>query len=111
MIDPALSAEIIVLTIASMLALTGFAALLMGLRTMLARDYQQTLRKLSLHSAQLSQKGLGDIAIAPALDATARLVEAVSQLVRTAVGIGVFLCFTGTAMMVAAYLMVSRLVW
>jgi uncharacterized membrane protein len=110
MIDPTFSAEIIVLALASMLGLTGFAALLMGLRTMLARDYQQTLRKLSLHSVQLSQKGLGDVAIAPALDAAARLVDAVSQLVRTAVGIGVFLCFTGTAMMVAAYVMVSRLV-
>ena len=110
MIDPSNSAEIVVLTLASLLGLTGVIALILGLRTMLAHDYQQTLRKLAVQSAQISQKGLGDVAIAPMLDAGARLIDAVNQLVRTAVGIGVFLCISGVAMMVSAYLMVSRLV-
>ena len=92
-----------------MLGLTGFIACLLGLRTMLAQDYQQTLRKLSLQATQISQKSLGDTTIAPMLDAAARLIDAVNQLVRTAVGIGVFLCLCGAGMMTTAYYMVSPL--
>ncbi len=106
MIDPA---GTISLVLSALLGLTGFVACIQGLRTMLAQDYQQTLRKLSVQSAQIGQKGLGDIAIAPMLDAAARLIDAVNQLVRTAVGVGVFLCLTGIGMMVAAYFMASRL--
>jgi len=104
------SAEAIAIAFASLLGLTGFVACVQGLRTMLAHDYQQTMRKLSIQSAQIGQKGLADAAVAPMIDAAARLIEAVNQLVRTAVGVGVFLCLTGIGMMVAAYLMVARLV-
>ena len=106
MIDPA---EITGLSLAVLLGLTGFIACVQGLRTMLARDYQQTLRKLSIQSTQIGQKGLGDVAIAPMLDAAARLIDAVSGLVRTAMGVGAFLCLMGVGMMVAAYFMASRL--
>jgi hypothetical protein len=100
----------VALILAALLGLTGFFACIQGLRTMLAQDYQQTLRKLSLQSTQISQKGLGDAAVAPMLEAAARLIDSVNQLVRTAVGVGVFLCLTGIGMMVAAYFMVSHLV-
>ncbi len=100
---------IVALTLAGLLGLTGFIACIQGLRTMLAQDYQQTLKKLSLQSAQVSQKGLGDVALAPTLEAASRLIDAVNQLVRTAVGIGVFLCLMGIGMMVAAYMMVANL--
>jgi hypothetical protein len=76
---------------------------------MLAQDYQQTLRKLSLQSTQVGQKGLADVTLAPTLEAASRLIDAVNQLVRTAVGIGVFLCLMGVSMMVAAFMMVSNL--
>ncbi len=99
----------IALLLAGLLGMTGFVACVQGLRTMLAQDYQQTLRKLSVQSAQIGQKGLGDEALAPTLEAAASLIEAVGQLVRTAVGVGVFLCLMGIGMMVAAYWMVSRL--
>lgn len=100
---------IVALSLAGLLGLTGFTACIQGLRTMLAQDYQQTLRKLSLQSTQVSQKSLGDLALAPTLDAASRLIDAVNQLVRTAVGIGVFLCLMGIGMMVAAYVMVANL--
>lgn len=106
MTDPT---NIAALSLSLMLGLTGFIACVQGLRTMLAQDYQRTLRKLSVQSAQVGQKGLADVAIAPMLDASARLIDAVSGLVRTAVGVGVFLCVMGIGMMVASYLMVSRL--
>jgi hypothetical protein len=104
------SAATIAIVFASLLALTGFVACVQGLRTMLAHDYQQTMRKLSIQSAQIGQKGLADVALAPMIDAAARLIDSVNQLVRTAVGVGVFLCLTGIGMMTAAYFMVARLV-
>jgi len=104
-------ATTIALVLAALLGLTGFYACIHGLRTMLAQDYQQTLRKLSLQSTQISQKGLADAAVAPMIEAAARLIDAVNELVRTAVGVGVFLCLTGIGMMVAAYFMVTHLVF
>jgi len=104
------TAETIAILLASLLGFMGFVACIQGLRTMLAHDYQQTMRKLSIQSAQIGQKGLADVAVAPMIDAAARLIDAVNQLVRTAVGVGVFLCVTGIGMMVAAYFMVARLV-
>ena len=106
MIEPS---GLVALVLAGLLGLTGFVACITGLRTMLAQDYQQTLRKLSLQSTQVSQKGLADVTLAPTLEAASRLIDAVNQLVRTAVGIGVFLCLMGVSMMVAAFMMVSNL--
>lgn len=104
------SSLVVALSLSSLLGLTGFVACLLGLKTMLAQDYQKTLRKLSVQSTQIGQKGLlSDAAIAPMLEAASRLIEAVNNLVRTAVGIGVFLCLVGIGMMVASYFMVSNL--
>ncbi|MEN8098301.1 MAG: hypothetical protein ABFQ89_04435 [Chloroflexota bacterium] len=103
-------ADTVAMGLSLLLGLMGFVACTQGLRTMLANDYQQTLRKLSIQSAQISQKGFADVAIAPMLDAASKLIDAVNQLVRTAVGVGVFLCFTGIGMMVAAYFMIVKLV-
>lgn len=77
------------------LALSGFIAIYLGLKTMLAQDYQQSLKRLSVQSAQIGQKAIGDVAIAPVLQAAAELINAVNQLVRTAMGVGVFMCTGG----------------
>jgi hypothetical protein len=103
--------ELTALVLAGMLGLTGFVACVMGLRTMLASDYQKTMRTLSVQSTQIGQKGLlSDVAIAPMLEAASRLIEAVNQLVRTAVGIGVFLCVAGVGMMVTGFFLAVRLI-
>jgi hypothetical protein len=110
MLNPEIT-EIIALSLAGLLGLVGFIACILGLKTMLASDYQQTLRKLSLQSAQLSQKDLlGNVSLAPTLEAASQLIDAVNQLVRTAVGVGVFLCLVGIGMMVASYYMVWHLI-
>ncbi len=94
--------------IATALSGTGFAAIIMGLRTMLAADYQQTLKRLSVQSAQIGQKAIGDIAVAPVLESAAQLITAVNQLVRTAVGVGVFLCAGGVALLLVGYSLFPR---
>ena len=87
----------------------GIAACLGGLWTILAREYQATLRSLSAQSALLGNKAVADAALVPILDSVARLIDAVSQLVRTAVGVGVFLCLAGLTMCLASFWMLRNL--
>jgi hypothetical protein len=87
----------------------GVSACLGGLWTILAREYQATLRSLSAQSALLGNRAIADAALVPILDSVARLVEAVSQLIRTAVGVGVFLCLAGLTMCLAAFWMLHSM--
>lgn len=87
----------------------GIAALLAGMWTILSREYQATLRSLAAQSALLGSRVGADTALTPILDSISRLVEAVSQLVRTAVGVGVFLCLAGLSMCFLAFWIVSHL--
>ncbi len=87
----------------------GIAACIAGLWTILARDYQQTMRALSAQSAKIGTRATLEDGIAPIIDSAARLVEAVSQLIRTAVGIGVFLCCAGVAICMVAFWIISKI--
>lgn len=91
------------------LFIIGVAACAAGLWTILARDYQQTLRTLSVQSAKIGTRAALEDGIAPIIDSAARLVEAVSQLIRTAVGIGVFLCCGGIVICLVAFWMISKI--
>ena len=44
--------------------------------------------------------------MAPVIDASTKLVEAVTQLIRTAMGVGAFLCLIGVAMCALAWWMI-----
>ena len=81
----------------------GVLACLAGMWTVLAREYQQTLKGLSAQSSRLHARALTDIGVVPAIDAAARLVDAVNQLVRTAMGVGAFLCLIGLVLCVIGY--------
>ncbi len=87
----------------------GVVACVGGLWTIFAREYQSTLRSLAAQSALLGNRAAGDAALSPILDSIARLVDAVTQLVRTAVGVGVFLCVAGVGMCLAAFWMMRSL--
>lgn len=88
------------------LGLTSFVS---GLLIVLAREYQETMRTVSAHSAKLSGKAITEEGISSTIDAASRLVEAVAKLVQTAVGIGAFLCLLGLAVCVIGYWMLSSL--
>jgi len=83
----------------------GVVACGAGLWTMLAREYQQTLRGLAGHSGKLHARSLTEIGVAPVLDASARLVDATTALIRTAMGVGAFLCLVGLALCLVGYWM------
>jgi enoyl-CoA hydratase/carnithine racemase len=87
--------------------LLGFIACAGGLWTMLARDYQRTLRNMAVQSNRLQAKALTEVGIVPLIDASTQLVKAVNQLIRTAMGVGAFLCLIGVALCLIAYWMIA----
>lgn len=87
----------------------GLASFVAGLRTVLTKEYQEALKGLSAQSPRIYSKALTEVAVGPVIEASSRLVEAVSQLVRTAVGMGVFLCLSGVTVCLVAFWMLTGL--
>jgi len=90
---------------ALVLFVLGLGACVAGIWTILAREYQQTLRGLSAQSGRLHARGLTEVGVVPLIDASARLVDAVNQLIRTAMGVGAFLCLVGVSLCLIAFWM------
>lgn len=87
----------------------GVVSVILGLLIILSREYLETLRVLSTHSARLSGKAITEEGMAPVLDGMSRLLDAVRRLVATAVGVGAFLCLLGIGMWVLGYWMLATL--
>jgi hypothetical protein len=83
----------------------GLLALAAGIWTILAREYQQALKGISAQSNRLHARALTEVGVVPVLDASTRLIEAVNALIRTAMGVGAFLCLIGLALCVLAWWM------
>jgi len=92
---------------AGSLFLLGTISCIAGLWAILARRYQKVLKSISAQSAKLSSKALADVGLAPLIESMSGLVTAVNQLVRTSVGVGVFLCLAGVTLCLAAFWMLS----
>ena len=88
------------------LFLMGLRACAGGLWTILAREYQQTLRHIAAQSDRLHARAMSEVGVVPILDASTNLVEAVNQLIRTAMGVGAFLCLIGVGMCALAWWMI-----
>jgi len=104
-----MSVNTIKLIMAGTMFILGMISCAAGLWTILSREYQAALKGLSAQATRLSARGLGDPAVAPIIDSAARLIEAISQLVRTAIGVGVFLCISGLLVCLAAFWMLSTI--
>jgi len=91
------------------LFLLGLCSCIAGLWTILSKEYQRALKSISAQAAKISSKGITDAGVAPLIEASSRLIEAVNQLIRTAVGVGVFLCLAGTVLCLGAFWMLSTL--
>ena len=75
----------------------GFLAFIAGLVTILTREYLGIMKTLSTHSVKLTAKAIAGESISGTLDSASRLISAVTTLVRTGIGVGVFLCLLGMA--------------
>jgi hypothetical protein len=94
-------------TMAACLFVLGIGSCIAGLWAILARRYQQVLKSISTQSAKISSKAITDVGVAPLIESMSGLVTAINQLVRTSVGVGVFLCLSGVTLCLAAFWMLS----
>lgn len=99
---------IIKTSMAIVLFLMGIASFGAGMLIIMSREYQETLKTVSSHSAKISGKAITDEGVAPTIEAASRLVESVAKLIQTAVGVGAFLSILGIAVSVIAYWMLSN---
>ncbi len=96
------------LVMASCLFGLGMLSALAGLWTILAREYQQAMRGLSRQSTRIATEALAEKRIPETIQATANLVQAVTQLVRTATGVGTLLFMAGLGTCYLAYSMMPE---
>ncbi len=81
----------------------GLMCFVTGVTLLWTREYREAMKQLSAHSAAIGAKAVSDITLAPIMDSASRLIDAVSNMVRTGAGVGAFLCLLGAAMNVASF--------
>lgn len=91
------------------LFLLGLVVTIKGVQYTLSRDMdmRSAVRKTSISGAQVTHKAVVDVNLAPSLESASQLIDSINQLVRTAVGVGVFLCLVGVVLCVIAFWMLS----
>ncbi|MGD2105343.1 MAG: hypothetical protein PVJ55_09585 [Anaerolineae bacterium] len=89
--------------------LLGLSSCISGLWMILSRQYRKLLKSISAQSAKVSSKAVTDAGLAPLIQAMSGLVEAIDKLVRTSIGVGVFLCLAGVVLCLASFWMLSFL--
>ncbi len=82
--------------------LLGVISFVSGLFVLLARAMNRDLQRMAAHTARLAQKGLVEEA-SGLVGNTSALVVAITRLVQTAAGVGVFLIALGLGLMFVAY--------
>jgi hypothetical protein len=95
------------LIMAGLLFLIGIVMIASGLFIILAKEYQETMRTLSAQAPKLTGKAVTEGAVLAAIDGTTRLLDAVTKLIQTAVGVGAFLCILGLIVCGAAFYMAT----
>ena len=61
----------------------GVLSSLSGLWIILAKEYHQAMKQLSAQSVRISGRAITQDSVAPLIDSASRMVEAISQLIRT----------------------------
>jgi hypothetical protein len=93
------------LVMAALLFVVGIVMIGSGLFIILAKEYQETMRTLSAQAPKLAGKAATEGTVLAALDGTTRLLDAVTRLIQTAVGVGAFLCLLGLVICGIAFYM------
>jgi hypothetical protein len=87
--------------------LVGVATIVIGMVIILGREYQEAMRTLSKQSVRVGGRAVTEADIAPVVDAMSRLLESVTKLIATAVGVGAFLVLLGAGLAVAGFWMAT----
>ncbi|MEX1143273.1 MAG: hypothetical protein WEC16_00400 [Anaerolineales bacterium] len=98
------------LIMAAALFFLGMCTLAMGLFVLVTRTMNADIKNISSHAAKMMQKGIAEEMAGLAGNASA-LLDTISQLVRTAAGVGIFVTALGLGMMAAAYWIVLQVKW
>ncbi len=101
------TAEDLRLAMAASLFAVGMLSALAGLWTILAREYQQAMKGLARQSTRIADEAISEKGIPETIQATTTLVQAVTQLVRTATGTGVLLVAIGLGVCYLAYTLIT----
>jgi hypothetical protein len=86
----------------------GCMCVLLGIFVLVTRGYSRDIRALANHTARLGQKGMAEEITGLVRSAT-ELVGALSNLVKTASGAGMFLITLGMVMIASAYWVVTQI--
>ncbi len=88
--------------IGGLVFLLGMATFALGVFVLVARAMNRDLHRLAAHTARLAQKGIIEDASGLVGNASA-LVSALTRLVQTTAGVGIFLIVLGLALMYFPY--------
>lgn len=98
------------LIMAATMFFLGMATLTMGMFVLVTRTMNRDLKNISAQAAKMVQKGIAE-EMAGLVGNASALLDGVSQLVKTAAGVGIFLSALGLGMMAAAYWIVLQVNW
>ena len=96
------------IVIGSAVFVLGCMCVLLGIFVLVTRGYSRDIRALASHTARLGQKGMAEEITGLVRSAT-ELVGALSGLVKTASGAGLFLVTLGMVMIASAYWVVTQI--
>ncbi|HEY4667719.1 MAG TPA: hypothetical protein VIH26_10495 [Anaerolineales bacterium] len=96
------------IVIGSAVFVLGCMCVLLGIFVLVTRGYSRDIRALASHTARLGQKGMAEEITGLVRSAT-ELVGALSGLVKTASGAGLFLITLGMVMIASAYWVVTQI--
>lgn len=98
------------LLMAAALFFLGMCTLTMGLFVLVTRTMNKDIKNISSTASKIVQKGITD-EMAGLVGNASALLDTVSQLVKTAAGVGIFVTALGLGMMAAAYWIVLQVNW
>jgi hypothetical protein len=98
------------LLMAAAMFFLGMCTLTMGMFVLVTRTMNRELKSISTQAAKMVQKGVAED-IAGLVGNASALLDGVSQLVKTAAGVGIFLSALGLGMMAAGYWIAMQVNW
>lgn len=96
------------LTMASVLLFCGVVVMGIGILTLIGKLNGKEIRTIADQTTKIAQKGITE-EISGLVGNARSLIEALEQMVKTTAGIGVFLVILGALLLLAAYLLVTRI--